>query len=228
MKLLLFDIDGTLIHSSRLGRTIIGLALNDVIGKNGHIEDQSFAGKTDLAILTDLMLALGYSNSELTSYLPKIYASMVFHAQAVLTSQTLVACPGVISLLEKLQDQPNIVLGIQTGNIEGTASLKLIAAQISPELFVLGAYGSDARAREDLVRLAWSRAHDRFGFDSRSDVTIVIGDTPADIASAQANGATSVAVATGIYTSELLAEAGPDFLVNDFSDLEQSLALFLE
>lgn len=228
MKLLLFDIDGTLIHSSRLGRKIMGLALFDVIGRNGLLEDQSFAGKTDLAILTDLLLAQRYPQTELDAYLSKIYAAMANHAHSILSRQRLHTCPGVISLLKSLQTHQDIELGLQTGNIEVTAGLKLQAAQISPDIFALGAYGSDARDRADLIPIAWSRAHDRSGFDNIRDKTFVIGDTPADIASAQVHGATSIAVATGPYSIESLAEAGPDYLMKDFSDLNRSLALFLD
>lgn len=227
MKLLLFDIDGTLIHSSRIGRKIICLAIHEVFATNGLVGEQSFAGKTDLSILTDLLLAQGYSESELNTYLPRVYASMVSQARSVFSSHHLQACPGINALLEKLRTQSDIVLGLQTGNIKGTASLKLSAAHISPDIFTMGAYGSDARDREALIRVARSRAHDLFGFDHRSDEIIVIGDTPADVASAKANDAVSIAVATGTFSLEQLAATGPDFLVKDFSDPEQSMALFL-
>ena len=201
MKLVLFDIDGTLIRSSRIGSRVVAHALTDVFGSAGPVGQLNFAGKTDLSIILDLMMAEGISESEIRFKIPDVYQQMVIHARRFFPQANLKACPGISKLLEQIVNNGRIVLGIQTGNIYQTAPLKLQAAALEPELFSIGAYGSDAIVRSDLIPIAWARAKRKTGRSFTGEDTIIIGDTPADIECAKVNGAISVAVATGTISS---------------------------
>jgi len=228
MRLVLFDIDGTLIRSSRIGRKVVAQALTDVFGTAGPIRHLSFAGKTDLAIILDLMMAEGLSESEIRLNLPHVYNQMVVHARRFFPQAGLTACPGIGDLLKHIVNSGRNVLGIQTGNINLTAPLKLQAAAIEPEQFSIGAYGSDAIDRSDLIPIAWARAKRKTGRSFTGEDTIVIGDTPADIDCAKVNGATSVAVSTGSYSGAELAKSGPTYLLDNLVDLPLSLLSLLD
>jgi phosphoglycolate phosphatase len=228
MRLVLFDIDGTLIRSSRIGRKVVAHALTDVFGTAGPIRHLCFAGKTDLAIILDLMMAEGLSESEIRLNLPHVYNQMVVHARRFFPQAGLIACPGIGDLLKHIVNSGRNVLGIQTGNINLTAPLKLQAAAIEPEQFSIGAYGSDAIDRSDLIPIAWARAKRKTGRSFTGEDTVVIGDTPADIDCAKVNGATSVAVSTGSYSGAELAKSGPTYLLDNLVDLPLSLLSLLD
>jgi phosphoglycolate phosphatase len=228
MRLVLFDIDGTLIRSSRIGRKVVAHALTDVFGTAGPIRHLSFAGKTDLAIILDLMMAEGLSESEIRLNLPHVYNQMVVHARRFFPQAGLTACPGIGDLLKHIVNSGRNVLGIQTGNINLTAPLKLQAAAIEPEQFSIGAYGSDAIDRSDLIPIAWARAKRKTGRSFTGEDTVVIGDTPADIDCAKVNGATSVAVSTGSCSGAELAKSGPTYLLDNLVDLPLSLLSLLD
>jgi phosphoglycolate phosphatase len=227
MRLVLFDIDETLIRSSRIGSKVVAHALTDVFGSAGPIGHLRFAGKTDLAIILDLMIAEGLAESEIRFNLPHVYQQMVVHARRFFPQAGLKACPGIGDLLKQIVNNGRILLGIQTGNINLTAQLKLQAAAIETEQFSIGAYGSDAIDRSDLIPIAWARAKRKTGRSFTGENTIVIGDTPADVDCAKVNGAISVAVATGSYSGADLAKSGPTYLLDDLVDLPLSLISLL-
>ncbi len=228
MRLVLFDIDGTLIRSSRIGSKVVAHALTDVFGSAGPLGQFNFAGKTDLAIILDLMMAEGLSESEIRLNLPDVYQQMMTHACRFFPKAGLKACPGISELLKQIVNSGKIVLGIQTGNINLTAQLKLQAVAIEPKQFSIGAYGSDAMVRSDLIPIAWERAKRKTGIKFTGEDTIVIGDTPADIECAKVNGATSVAVATGTYSGSDLAKSEPTYLLENLVDLPLSLKSLLK
>jgi phosphoglycolate phosphatase len=227
MRLVLFDIDGTLIRPSRIGSKVVAHALTDVFGSAGPIGHLNFAGKTDLAIILYLMMAEGLSEYEIRLNLPLVYQQMEVHAQRFFPQAGLKAFPGIGDLLKQIGNSGRILLGIQTGNINHTAQLKLQAAAIESEQFSIGAYGSDAIQRSDLIPIAWTRAKRKTGKSFTGEDTIVIGDTPADIDCAKVNGAISVAVATGSYSGADLAKSGPTYLLDNLVDLPLSLISML-
>jgi len=219
MKLVLFDIDGTLIHSSRIGSQVVASALTDVFGRTGPIGRVSFAGKTDQAIILELMKAEGVSEVDIRLKLPRVYQQMLVHAQKLFPHADLKPCPGINDLLKQLIGNKRIVLGIQTGNINLTAPLKLQAAAIRPDQFSIGAYGSDTTLRAELLPIAWARAQSKTGKSFTGEDTIVIGDTPADIECAKTNGATSVAVATGSFSRVDLEKSEPTYLLDNLVEI---------
>ncbi len=228
MKLLLFDIDGTLIRSHGAGRETLAAALVDVFGTAGPIADYKMSGKIDNRIITDLLTAAGIASVEIEKKLPDIYHVMIEKAQAIFPTSDMAACPGVEPLLDALNGRDDALLGLVTGNINGTAPLKLAAAGIDPDQFKLGAYGSDAWERNHLPAIAMQRAADLMGRPFNGANTVVIGDTPADILCARAGKATAVAVASGWHSAKTLARYQPDYLLENLKDTQETLKILLD
>ncbi len=227
-RLILFDIDGTLIASNFAGRQVMGIALENVYGTAGALERYSFAGKTDLGIISDLLTGAGLDIPTIQSSLPRLYDSMAEHGRLHFRENALIPCPGVNLLLAALLEDSRVVLGLQTGNIQPTALQKLRAAGLDPKWFPVGAFGSDSAERKGLLPVAWRRAARLTGQAFTGHNTIVIGDTPGDIQSAKANGALAVAVASGTCSLATLTRHQPDYLLQDLSDTAGILALLIE
>jgi phosphoglycolate phosphatase-like HAD superfamily hydrolase len=220
MITVLFDIDGTLIQINGSGRRVMKNALTKVFGTPGPIDQHSFAGETDTAIIYDLMTSAGFNQSEIKSRLGELYEVMEQQGKEIFFNNGLETCPGVADLLDKFSTSENILMGLLTGNSVKTAGLKLEAAGISTELFRFGAYGSDALKRNDLAEIAWQRAEQVSPSPLDKDCSFVIGDTPADIACGRHVGANVIAVATGTYSRSELAPYSPDLLLDDLSRTE--------
>lgn len=227
MPLFLFDIDGTLINSSRIGRAALGRALLDVFNTMGALDTYEFAGKTDRRIVRDLMMAEGWSSEAIESRLPELDERMAEAGRVLFTTETIWACPGIPSLLDTLQLRDGVTLGLLTGNIRHTTPLKLRAAGIDPSLFIDGAYGSDSLDRNDLFEIAVDRVRRTTGLEFTGDDVIIIGDTPADIRCAREGGGKAVAVATGPFTAELLGSYQPDYLFADLANTEEVVKVLL-
>lgn len=227
MKLLLFDIDGTLIRGNKAGRKAMAAALTEMFGSAGALQSYNFSGKTDARIISDLLAGMGVANGEILLRLPEVYTLMAFKANEVYPEQEIVACYGVQDLLTALRERQDVMLGLLTGNAEATASLKLEAAGIDPRQFVVGAYGSDDVDRNQLPALALQRAYELTGLRLAGDDTTIIGDTPADILCARAGETRAVAVASGWHSLEELASYEPDNLFEDFADTQAVLRVFL-
>jgi phosphoglycolate phosphatase len=227
MRLILFDIDGTLIRSSGAGRATIAFALEKVFGTAGSLDTYPFAGKTDSQIISDLLGEAGVPASEIENKIEAIYELMAQKGQSLFAQDGIRACPGVPELLTALRSKCDVFLGLLTGNISQTAPLKLAAAGIDPAYFIVGAFGSDADERNDLPEIAWERAARLTGRRFDGSNTVIVGDTPADIVCARVNGSTSVAVATGHHPAEVLEEFLPDFLVESLRDTENVLEILL-
>lgn len=224
MHLILFDIDGTLINSSRAGRAAMGRALHEVFGVAGAVHTYSFAGKTDRRIVHDLMTAEGWTPAAVEARLPHFYERMAAAGQDLFTPERIRPCPGVLPLLDVLGRRDDVVMALLTGNIRHTVPLKLAAAGIDPARFRVGAYGSDSIERDDLFGLAVARAHETLNRRFQARDVIVIGDTPADIRCARAGGGRAIAVATGPFAPDALSDCRPDHL---FLDLAQTEAVLL-
>ncbi len=224
-KLLLFDIDGTLIHSNGAGRETLVATLTELFGTAGPVENYAMDGKTDPRIISDLLTAANVPAAEIEAAMPHIFERMKAKAHAIFPHRQMTPCPGVPALLAHLQQCQDVVLGLLTGNGVLTAPLKLHYAGIDPALFVVGAYGSDHIDRNQLPAIAMQRAAALIGFAFDGSHTIVIGDTPADILCARAGRATAVAVATGWHSAASLAKYHPDYLLENLADTVEVLRI---
>jgi phosphoglycolate phosphatase len=227
VRLLLFDIDGTLIRGNQAGRLAMGAALEHVFGTRGSLDTYPMSGKTDLGIVNDLLNEAGLDQEEIEGKIAFFYTMMAKFAHDIYPVRAISACPGVHSLLVKLRDRDDILLGLLTGNAQTTAPLKLAAAGIDPDQFVVAAFGSDNCERNNLPAIALQRAKAVTGKEFTGENLVIIGDTPADIVCARAGGAKAVAVASGWHTEDTLLKYQPDYLLTDLRDTEAVLKVLL-
>jgi len=227
MKLVLFDIDGTLISARGAGRRAMRVAFERVFGTAGGIDRYDLRGRTDTRIVHDVMGAEGWEPARVKERLDAFFEVYV----AGLTTEigdgrNVITLPGVAALVERLDQSTVAVQGLVTGNIEEGARVKLLPTGLWPR-FQIGAFGSDHMDRRRLPSLAARRAHALLGTAFSPREVIVIGDTPHDIDCARAFGAVAVAVATGQHSrDELLAER-PDLFFDNLGDVDKVLAALL-
>jgi len=229
VKLLLFDIDGTLLGTDGAGRRAIHRALRDRAGTSGVAPGYRLDGKTDPQIVRELLALEGHPRAGDPALIAEICTEYVTHLAEELArpGHATRAMPGVPALLDALAPREaagEVLVGLLTGNVAGGAALKLRAAGIAPERFAVGAYGLDGHHRPDLPPVALARASDRLGRPVRGPDAWIIGDTPADVACGRPVGARALAVATGSYRVEELRETGADLVFADLSDTDAVLA----
>ena len=226
MKLVLFDIDGTLLWTDGAGRRAIHDALREVFGTIGPA-DYWFDGKTDRQIVRDLMRLEGFDDATIDERLPRVLERYVDSLHRELKSRDHHPprlLPGVAELLDALDGAPGIVLGLLTGNIAQGADAKLRAVSIDPTRFKVGAFGSDHELRPELPAIAHRRANEMMKLNLQGNAVVVIGDTPADIQCGRALGARAIGVATGRYSTEQLAEHGAAAVFENLSDTDAVVA----
>ncbi|MBI4503877.1 MAG: HAD family hydrolase [Gemmatimonadetes bacterium] len=225
-KLVLFDIDGTILWTDGAGRRAIREALLAEMGTAGPI-DQGYRldGKTDPQIVRELMTAAGHPNAESEDHVSRIcrrYVEVLARELQVTRDRTRLF-PGIVPLLGELEDRGDAVIGLLTGNVAEGARLKLRAAGIDPARFRVGAFGSDAAVRADLPPIAVRRAEPLMGRVAWGPEVVIIGDTPADVTCGSCVEARAIGVATGHYTREDLMAAGAFAAFADLSDFASVL-----
>jgi phosphoglycolate phosphatase-like HAD superfamily hydrolase len=222
--LFLFDIDGTLVLTGRAGVRGMNLAFERLYGRARALEHVPIAGRTDRAIVTDVLRALGNAaTDEEVAQLREAYCDSLateIHRPVQDPSGVL---PGVEALLDRLASDGAPPVGLLTGNFARGAKIKLGHFGLF-ERFAFGAFGDDHRDRRDLVPVAMSAAR-RAGITLSSPADlIVIGDTPLDVECAHAHGARAVGVATGPFSFAELERAGADLVLATLEEQERLLA----
>jgi phosphoglycolate phosphatase len=227
--LVLFDIDGTLLLTSGAGRRAITAALADRLGNGDAWRRIRFDGKTDPQIVRELLEAAGDPSADDPSVIAAVCERYVVHLEEELARSPgdTRLLPGVSPLLDRLEARGDVVLGLLTGNVVRGAGLKLRAGGLDPARFQVGAYGSDSAHRPDLPAIAATRAAPLFGGTPAGQTVVIVGDTPADVTCGRAIGARAVAVATGSYAVNALAEAGAHAAFVDLSDTDAVLEALL-
>ncbi len=222
-RLLLFDIDGTLLSAGGAPRRAFRCALAEHFGTEGEAATDDFSGKTDPQIVYDLMRRAGFGDDHIEERIAALFAHYLEGLETELETETRHRLyPGVAEMIPTLAADPRILLGLVTGNVERGAELKLGHFGLW-EHFAVGAFGSDHPDRDELPAIAVRRASRRVGRSFDGSDVVVIGDTPADVRCARAVGAVAVAVATGRPTREELAAARPDLLVESLVDWPELL-----
>lgn len=228
-RLVLFDIDGTILLTSGAGRRAIVAALAGEVSDTTGFDRVRFDGKTDPQIVAELLGTAGHAverESPRVRAVCERYVGLLARELERPTACTTLM-PGVPGLLDRLETEPGVVLGLLTGNLAAGAALKLRSGGIAPERFRVGAYGSDSGHRPDLPAIAARRAAPLFGRVPHGAEVVIIGDTPADIACGSGIDARAVAVATGGYTVAELERCGPHAVFEDLGDTDAVLDAIL-
>lgn len=221
MKLVLFDIDGTLLMTDGAGRRAIHRALIEVFGTAGPT-DYFFDGKTDPQIVRELMRLAGHGDERIDADMQTLLVRYLecLHEELALPDHRAYTLPGVPELLDALESKTNVILGLMTGNLEQGAKAKLKAVGIDPGRFRVGAFGSDHELRPELPAIARERTKRHLGIELTGDAIVVIGDTPADLTCGSSLGAAAIGVATGRYSVEALRRHAPLAVFADLSDTD--------
>ncbi len=229
MKLILFDLDGTLLTAGGIGRKATRTALESVFGDSGNLDAFYPGGRTQEAIFLDTLLDAGYSQDDYLFRRTRLYRIFLaeFRKDIQQRGSQIQSLPGAVDLIRSLSENPTVVLGMVTGNHRENASLKLRQAGFSPEWFAVGAYGEESAIRSKLILLAQKRAREKSGVEFTGKRTIVVGDTTRDVISARENGAVSVAVSTGTDDRALLETAAPDYILEGLEDRQTVLEILL-
>ncbi len=225
--LVLWDIDGTLVDSAKLGRDAFLVAFERVTGAP-PAQLVPFAGRTDLEIAADLLEQAGVAPEDgvIDAFEDALAAAMAELADELRRRGR--AYPGAQQALERLGREPGVVQGLLTGNIPANARVKLGAVGLDSLVdFDIGGYGSDHRVRSELVAIACERAQRKLGFPVPHDRAVLVGDTPLDVAAAHAGGARAIGVATGPFSERELEEAGAQVVLPDLRDTERLVAAVL-
>jgi phosphoglycolate phosphatase-like HAD superfamily hydrolase len=218
-RVILFDIDNTLMTSGGAGRRALLRAVAEETGVDCSLARVAFAGRTDPAILRDLLGAIGVEPS--AAAIEAIFERYLRHlASELSTNGAAAVLPGVLDAIEALSRAPGAHMGLLTGNIARGAAIKLEAGGLAGR-FAFGAYGDDAPRRPDLLPVALARWRAACGAKACAMQDVyVVGDTVEDVAVARAHGARAVAVGTGrpFQDREALLAARPDFFFEDLRE----------
>jgi len=225
-KLLLFDVDGTLILTRGRGRQAMVAAAEAEFGRSIRMEFKDFAGSTDRRIIAEMLAKNGIEVEEPETALKRVLARYLEKLQPLMSSpDTVEILPGVKTLLETVSHNGEFVPGLLTGNIEQGARIKLEAAGLN-SYFAFGAYGDDHADRNQLPGFALQRAATLCGESFPPQNVWIIGDTPKDVECAKVNRLRSLAVATSAWSVADLMEHSPDAALPNFADTEAVLKVF--
>ena len=232
MRLILFDIDGTLLWTDGAGRRAIHRALLDEMGTAGPIDGYRFDGKTDPQIVRELLTLAGHPDAETDDRITAVCRRYVdlLNAELAKPTQATRLYPGISDLLAALEPYEasgRALVGLLTGNVQDGAALKLRSSGLDPARFAVGAFGSDSHRRADLPAVAAQRAAERTGGRFTGADIVIIGDTPDDVACARPMGARTVGVATGSYSTAQLRAVGATHVFENLSDTQAVLSALL-
>lgn len=228
MRLVLFDIDGTLLNTGGVGRWSMQRALRAVFGSPGN-PSYRYDGKTDKQIVRDVMRLEGHSDAHIDARMNDLIALYLQGLREGIESRKYDVRPleGVVEILDALEERDDVVLGLLTGNVEEGARAKLTAAGIDPDRFRVNAFGSDHEHRPELPAIARRRAGESLGLDLTGEKLVVIGDTPADIECGRELGARAIGVATGHYSVAELEKHEPYAVFPSLRDTARVLTTIL-
>ncbi len=225
-RLVLFDIDGTILSSSGVSAQALGETLVEMFGSDGYSARYDYSGKTDPQIVRELMREVGFEDAEIDRRLPETLRRYSARLAEALRPEHVSPKPGVTALVHALAEDPRVCLGLLTGNLEPCARVKLGPLDLNPR-FGFGAYGSDHEDRYQLPAVAVKRALDHTGRAFAGKTVVIVGDSIHDVRCGQSLGVRAVAVATGKTSRAVLAAEAPDALLGDFSDIEASIEAIL-
>jgi len=223
-KLVLFDIDGTLIGGKHGHPKSYGDAIKAIHNIDFDVDWRGVQGMTDQQILTESLLKKSISKEIIQENMDKYMVEMKKSFNKSIVDSTIHPLEGVKELIIRLKSGDTL-LGLVTGNLVSIAQAKLEKLSLW-KYFDVGGFGSDDINRTNLVKLAIKRATEKFGFKF-NDNTFLFGDAPQDMKAGKEAGVKTVGVTTGVYSKEQLENAGADFLLEDLKDTKKVLKIIL-
>lgn len=213
-RLVLFDIDNTLLWTGGAGTLAMARAFADLYGVEDAFRNVEFSGRTDTAIVIDALRQHARLDGDLPAQVRRFRERYVLHLADTLREATGgCVLPGIRELLAGLQGCDHVRLGLATGNFRGGAEMKLDHYGVR-RFFQTGGFGDDSEDRAQVVGIAIERT----GGEGFTGPVVVIGDTPHDVRAAKANGAFALALATGRYPAEDLRSVGADAVFESGAD----------
>ncbi len=228
MRLVLWDIDGTLVDTSGHGRDAFEDAFAQVLGRPATLGDIAMSGRTDHSIALELLEING--EPAIDERLPEIFSALngALDARRPGIAREGRVMPGVAEVIATLAARDDVAQSLLTGNIEPNAHVKLGALGLGAALDMeIGGYGSDSGIRPELVDIARRKAQQLRGLHVAAADVVLIGDTPLDVHAAHQNGARAVAVATGKFSVGELRETGAEAVVANFTHVDAAVTAIL-
>ena len=226
--LVLFDIDGTLLQSQHAGMHAMVDAFEELhIGKTFSFDGIDIAGRLDTLIWRDMVRRHEVADdADSHEVFRETYQRHL--AKRLQENNTVKVFHGVAELVDRLVQEPNVELGLLTGNYPATGRLKVEFAGLSHEHFTVNAFAGEGATRRDLPPIALRRYREMHGRDIERERVVIIGDTPHDVDCAHHNGCLCLAVATGQFTATQLRECKADHVVESLSPVEPIVRWLLQ
>lgn len=217
VRVVFFDIDGTLVHTGRAGVKAFAKVFSTEFGAHNGTEQMKFGGRTDVSLVREFFRIHDIEPSP--AHFERFFDRYTFWLDHIIKESAGAACRGVLSFLAELKAAPNPpMLGLLTGNIRLGAEIKLRHFGLW-DTFITGGFADDNEDRNGIAAMAFQRGVRLLGDDLQPEEVVVVGDTPRDIECGRSIGSRVLAVATGGSTLEELRNHTPDWAVADLTEL---------
>ena len=221
-KLVLFDLDGTLVNAGGAGRTSLRKAIKELYGVEPEFDHSLISGRTDLDNFSIVYSLIKKGKKPTAAEMKKMKAKYLeilpTEVHAVVRCKKYDLIPGVEKFLKMLAKDKDVILGLGTGNLEEGAKIKLEPSKLG-SYFTVGGYGEDGQTRQQMLQAAVKRAAKKFKTKMEPDQVYVIGDTPRDICAAKNCGFHSAVLTNGFGDAQKIQRAAAELETKDFNDL---------
>lgn len=225
-RLVLFDIDGTLVTDHGASRSAFHRALEQVYGYDDDVAKYDFSGRTDPQIARMILRDAAFTDDVIDEHMPELWNVYLAGLERNAASGHVEQLPGIRAVVERLATMEHVTLALLTGNIEPGARLKLAPPDLN-RFFAFGAFGSDSADRVELPPIAVARARELTKVDFAGEDVVIIGDSIYDVRCGRPYGATTIAVASGKTHADLLRAEDPRHFFESAEDVEGMLAAIL-
>jgi phosphoglycolate phosphatase len=225
LKLVLFDIDGTLITDGGAARESFGVALDATYGYRGDLRRYDFSGRTDPQIARMVLRDADFSDAQIDARMPQMWERYIAELETNADGRVR-ELPGMRAILDALRERSDVIVALLTGNIERGARIKLSGPRLN-EYFSFGAFGSDSEKREELPPIAVRRAKESAGHAISGRDVVIIGDSIYDVRCGTPHSATTIAIASGKTSGETLRAENPDYFFDTAADSAAVLTAIL-